>query len=60
MKKKLLAFLVCVCLALGTFTSVSAFAGVNLNSPTGTTGLISGGGINSDNFVLKDNADPTA
>lgn len=60
MKKKLLAFLVCVCLALGTFTSVSAFAGVNLNSPTGTTGLISGGGINSDNFVLKDDADPSA
>ena len=44
MKKKLLVFLVALCLALGAGTTLTAFAGVNHNSPTGD-GLMSGGDL---------------
>lgn len=44
MKKKLLVFLVALCLALGAGTTLTAFAGVNHNSPTGD-GLMTGGDL---------------
>ena len=43
MKKKLIVLLVVLCMALGAGTTLTAFAGVNQNSPTGD-GLMTGGG----------------
>ena len=59
MKKKLLVFLVALCLALGAGTTLTAFAGVNHNSPTGD-GLMSGGGLNNTNYTIRDDGEPSA
>lgn len=54
MKKKLVTFLVCLCLALGAASSITAFAGINTNTPTGYNGLIAGGGLDTKNYMLAD------
>ncbi len=59
MKKKLIVLLVVLCMALGAGTTLTAFAGVNQNSPTGD-GLMTGGGLNTTNYSLRGDSEHTA
>ncbi len=59
MKKKLIVLLVVLCMALGAGTTLTAFAGVNQNSPTGD-GLMTGGGLNTTNYSLRGDSEPSA
>jgi len=63
MRKKMLLSLLTVCvlsaaLAFGTLTIANA--NISTNSPTGTTGLMSGGALNATNFIYSNDTDPSA
>lgn len=59
MRKRVVLMLVCLLLACCTGATLSAFAGINTNSPVGD-GLIDNGDINIANFMVQEEEEESA